>query len=150
MKLSRFRVEGDPVGYQRMTRGPHGVRHNKDTKRYHVYCETVRESAAFVGKLQVPLRASEDKPVFVATRCHFRRRMLPGLGLVIPDCGNVQKGIEDALCYKAKGGDRFVAGFYFMPELIPEEGKAWVDVVVGPYDQDMEDLARRFFKEEVG
>lgn len=148
-----FKVIGAPVGYVRVAgswkttktgKKVNTGRFSKEAKRYHAYKQDIEACAKFEGRLTLPLQPTSAEPIFIATRMHVASARFP-------DPGNVQKAVEDTLCYQAKHGDKFVAGFYPPAEMIDKDEQPWVDVIVGPYDQDMEDLARRFFnQEEIG
>jgi len=91
MKVSssfRFVVPGKPVGYIATTsRG----KWTKEYQKFAEYAGIVRQYARAAG-IQIPLRATKERPLIIKTIAYFENG-------VHCDPGNVQKGIVDALFY---------------------------------------------------
>ena len=127
----KFTVLG-PVGYVRMNRRSVWTAR---AQRYISFKKAVQAEARKAG-LRLPLVATKDRPVLVATRCSYPNAK------AIPDCSNVQKAAEDALCYGAKGGDKYVAGFY-APSIFGVK-QAIVEILVIPWGLEEEAVFQDF------
>lgn len=93
-----FEVPGKPVGYYACGARPNWTR----MKAYHAYKAKVQLFAVANG-IPVPLTATKENPVVVDVTPYFANG-------VHCDPLNVQKGVADALFYKAKGGDKYSGG----------------------------------------
>jgi len=103
-----FTVPGNPVGYYAVGKRPNWKR----MKAYHDYCERVRLYAKAAG-IPLPMKASKNEPVMIATLAYFANG-------IHPDPENVRKGIADSLFYAGKrgnkgSGDKYCAGKFLYP-----------------------------------
>ncbi len=113
----RFVVEGKSVGYYTQGARPNWTR----MRAYQDYKKRVQWSAKAAG-LKLPLKATEEDPVYVSTRMFCSTR-------VHADPCNVSHGIIDALFYSGPGGkgDKHVGG-KFEPATYGTEDCVWVEV----------------------
>jgi hypothetical protein len=85
---------------------------------------------AMQAALDLPLHATKNNPVFVATKAFFANG-------IHCDPGNVNKGVIDALFYsKSKKGtaDKYTGGVYYPPYYCPSTPRVIVDVVFGNWE----------------
>lgn len=84
-------------------------------KRYERWKRDVQECAVLAG-LELPLRATADRPLYVVTEAFFADG-------VHCDPENAHKGVVDALCYVSplerklgvkKGSDKYIGGMFFV------------------------------------
>jgi hypothetical protein len=104
-----FVVPGVPVGYTTHNRKKGGGAHrvSRAILKYWNYLSHVREQAELAGLL-CPIESDPEDPIDVHVYPFFKNR-------VHPDPGNVEKGIKDALFYKAKSADKYTGGSYAPP-----------------------------------
>jgi len=114
-------VPGVPVGYtthNRKKNGPHRV--SRAILKYWNYLAHVRDCAQSAG-LICPIESDKDDPLDVHVFPFFKNG-------VHPDPGNVEKGIKDALFYKAKTADKYTGGSYAPPRYDKENPRVVVVV----------------------
>ena len=107
MTAHKFTIEGPPVGYYVQGARPDWAR----LKKYRAWKAHVQTCAALAG-IKLPLTASRDRPLQIATHAYFKTR-------VHADPENVHKGIVDALFWHPekgkRGSDKHVGGEFNHP-----------------------------------
>lgn len=113
-------VPGNPVGYYAQGKHPNWKRMNA----YRDYKALVQMCAKAAG-IPIPLHATKDEPVMIATKAYFKNG-------VHCDPENVRKGISDALFYGAGGtGDKYCAGWFLYPLYDAENPRVEVEIYCG-------------------
>lgn len=121
----RFTIPGKKAqGYVTTNRPRKGERRKVSAKAaaYWQYCGAVRMIARSKG-IHTPMESPPDAPLMIFTRCFFFSR-------THLDPENVHKGVKDALCYKAKFGDKYTGGHYLPP--MYDKSNPRVEVLIRP------------------
>lgn len=128
IRIARFIVYGDPVGYKTTT---NRAKWSKSYEKYIDYKKEVQSTAESVG-IKLPLVATKKRPLMINTISYFRDGRHP-------DPENVNKGVRDALFYKEKsffnksrkGDDKYTGGSFVPPRYDKENPR--VVVIVKDY-----------------
>lgn len=121
VRIARFVVPGDPVGFKTTTKR---AKWSKTYKKYVTYKKDVQTCALAAG-IRLPLRADKKNPLMINTIAYFKDGKHP-------DPGNVQKGVCDALFYNAgKGDDKYTGGTFVPPRYDKENPR--VVVIIKDY-----------------
>ena len=125
VRIARFIVYGDPVGYKTTTKRS---KWSDRYKEYVNYKAKVQECARNAG-MKLPLVATKDRQLMINTIAYFRDGRHP-------DPENINKGVRDALFYKEKsyfnksrkGDDKHTGGHFVPPRYDKENPRVLVTV----------------------